>query len=79
MRRCDDDEKTYLKFIAAEVKKQSSSNNTSSNTTTAATTLLQIPQTAKEPTIPSTKGYLVQEIRDQLYWVTDGSYNTMLW
>ena len=37
---------------------------------------LQIPQTAKEPTIPA-KGYLVQEIRDQLYWVTDGSYNTM--
>jgi glyoxylase-like metal-dependent hydrolase (beta-lactamase superfamily II) len=28
------------------------------------------------PTIPA-KGYLVQEIRDHLYWVTDGSYNTM--
>ena len=28
------------------------------------------------PTIPK-KGYLVEEIRDNLYWVTDGSYNTM--
>ena len=28
------------------------------------------------PQIPA-KGYLVQEIRDHLYWVTDGSYNTM--
>jgi glyoxylase-like metal-dependent hydrolase (beta-lactamase superfamily II) len=28
------------------------------------------------PTIPA-KGYLVQEIRDGLYWVSDGAYNTM--
>jgi len=28
------------------------------------------------PAIPA-KGYLVQEIRDGLYWVTDGAYNTM--
>lgn len=27
-------------------------------------------------TLPE-KGYLVEEIRDNLYWVTDGSYNTM--
>ena len=36
----------------------------------------QIPETAKGPTIPS-KGYLVKEIRDGLFWVTDGAYNTM--
>ena len=30
----------------------------------------------KGPAIPP-KGYLVQEIRDHLYWVTDGSYNTI--
>ncbi|MGD1837835.1 MAG: MBL fold metallo-hydrolase [Nitrososphaeraceae archaeon] len=36
----------------------------------------QIPQTAKGPEIPS-KGYLVEEIRDDLFWVTDGAYNTM--
>jgi glyoxylase-like metal-dependent hydrolase (beta-lactamase superfamily II) len=36
----------------------------------------QIPEAAKGPAIPP-KGYLVQEIRDHLYWVTDGSYNTI--
>ena len=35
-----------------------------------------IPDAAMGPTIPK-KGYLVEEIRDNLYWVTDGSYNTM--
>jgi len=29
------------------------------------------------PAIPPGKGYFVQEIRDRLYWVTDGLYNTM--
>jgi glyoxylase-like metal-dependent hydrolase (beta-lactamase superfamily II) len=40
------------------------------------TTTIPLPQAAKGPTIPA-KGYLVEEIRDQLYWVTDGAYNTM--
>ena len=44
------------------------------NTSNAAQT--QIPESAKGPAIPE-KGYLVEEIRDNLYWVTDGSYNTM--
>jgi glyoxylase-like metal-dependent hydrolase (beta-lactamase superfamily II) len=35
-----------------------------------------LPTQAQGPTIPS-KGYLVEEIRDGLYWVTDGTYNTM--
>jgi len=35
-----------------------------------------IPESARGPAIPE-KGYLVEEIRDNLYWVTDGSYNTM--
>src|SRR4029078_4691666 len=48
---------------------QDPSNSTSVNAT-------QIPENAKGPTIPS-KGYLVEEIRDGLYWVTDGVYNTM--
>ena len=38
---------------------------------------IQIPNMAKGPAINPAKGYLVQEIRDHLYWVTDGSYNTM--
>ena len=36
----------------------------------------QIPQTAKGPEIPS-KGYLVEETHDDLFWVTDGTYNTI--
>src|SRR5688572_15934801 len=36
----------------------------------------QLPEAAKGPAIPS-KGYLVEEIRDGLFWVTDGAYNTM--
>ena len=36
----------------------------------------QIPETAKGPAIPS-KGYLVEEIRDGIFWITDGAYNTM--
>ena len=39
-------------------------------------TTTQLPETAKGPTIPS-KGYLVEEIRDDLFWVTDGAYNTL--
>ena len=36
----------------------------------------QIPETAKGPAIPS-KGYLVEEIRDGLFWVTDGVFDTI--
>ena len=36
----------------------------------------QIPEAAKGPAIPS-KGYLVEEIRDGLFWVTDGVFNTI--
>jgi len=39
-------------------------------------TIVQIPHAAKGLAIPA-KGYLVQEIRNHLYWVTDGSYNAM--
>src|SRR6185503_11110742 len=35
-----------------------------------------LPAQAQGPSIPS-KGYLVEEIKDSLYWVTDGSYNTI--
>ena len=36
----------------------------------------QIPEAAKGPAIPS-KGYLVEEIRDGLFWVTDGVFDTI--
>ena len=64
----EDEETAYLKFVSQIVKE---SNNSSKNPTT-----VQITDAAKGPAIPA-KGYLVQEIRDHLYWVTDGSYNTM--
>ena len=63
-------EEAYLRFVSGIVQQQSS-NNTNTTTTTT-----QIPETAKGPAIPE-KGYLVQEIGDQLYSVSDGSYNTM--
>ncbi len=43
---------------------------------TNATTTASVPDISKGPPIPS-KGYLVEEIRDGLYWITDGVYNTM--
>jgi glyoxylase-like metal-dependent hydrolase (beta-lactamase superfamily II) len=39
-------------------------------------TMTHIPESARGPTI-SEKGYLVEEIRNNLFWVTDGSYNTI--
>jgi glyoxylase-like metal-dependent hydrolase (beta-lactamase superfamily II) len=63
------EETAYLKFASQAVKQ-------SDNSSTAGATI-QLPEAAKGPPIPTTKGYLVQEIRDHLYWVTDGSYNTM--
>jgi glyoxylase-like metal-dependent hydrolase (beta-lactamase superfamily II) len=63
-------EEAYLRFVS-DIVQQQSSNNTNTTTTT-----IQIPETAKGPAIPE-KGYLVQEIGDQLYSVSDGSYNTM--
>jgi glyoxylase-like metal-dependent hydrolase (beta-lactamase superfamily II) len=68
-------------IIAASIRSGSSISNSTSNSTQAssssATNQLAIPEAAKGPTIPPEKGYLVEEIRGGLYWVTDGSYNTM--
>lgn len=63
------DKESYLKFVSA-----AEMNYDMNKTSNAAQT--QIPESAKGPVIPE-KGYLVEEIRDNLYWVTDGSYNTM--
>ena len=75
----DSVETVYLKFISqalesnANTTGNSSSNSNNKSSISSAT---QVPEAAKGPTIPA-KGYLVQQIRDHLYWVTDGSYNTM--
>lgn len=36
-----------------------------------------VPDDAKGPPIDPAKGYLVEEIRDGLYWITDGTYQVM--
>ncbi len=63
------DEDGYVKFIASKVN-ESTTNNTKS------AEAMPIPDAAKGPTIPP-KGYLVEELGDNLYSVTDGAYNTM--
>ena len=63
------DEDGYVKFIVLKVN-ESTTNNTKSAET------LPIPDAAKGPSIPS-KGYLVEELGDNLYSVTEGAYNTM--
>jgi glyoxylase-like metal-dependent hydrolase (beta-lactamase superfamily II) len=72
------EEEAYLKLVSSTSQQQSSNvsgpNGGNLANTTATST---IPQTARGPTIPSEKGYLVQEIGDQLYAVSDGSYNAM--
>jgi glyoxylase-like metal-dependent hydrolase (beta-lactamase superfamily II) len=64
----EDEETAYLKFASQAVKQPSNS------TATAAS--MQIPQAAKGPPIPA-KGYLVQQLKGGLYWLTDGAYQTM--
>ena len=63
------DEDGYVKFIASKVNESTTNNAKSAET-------LPIPDAAKGPSITS-KGYLVGELGDNLYSVTDGAYNTM--
>jgi hypothetical protein len=67
-------EEVYLKSVS-EVQQQSDNRNSSVTTTNNTTT--QVPNAAKGPTIPTDKGYLVQEIGEDLYSVSDGVYNAM--
>ena len=64
------DNQGYLKFVSTTMSNDSNSVGGEN------VTMTQIPESARGPPIPET-GYLVEEIRDNLYWVTDGSYNTM--
>src|SRR6478672_420216 len=62
----DIDKFTSLLMSKAAAESSNNTNNTSS----------ALPAAAIGPKIPA-KGYLVQEIRDGLYWLTDGAYQTM--
>ena len=64
----EDEETAYIKFASQAVKQ--SDNSSTVNAT------IQLPEAAKGPPIPA-KGYLVQQIGDGLYWLTDGAYQTM--
>src|SRR6266496_6838177 len=67
----DHEDYGYLKFASYAVKQAYAAKQNSTVNST-----IHIPAIAMGPQIP-TKGYLVQEIRDHLYWVTDGAYDTM--
>jgi glyoxylase-like metal-dependent hydrolase (beta-lactamase superfamily II) len=64
------DKKGYLRFVSNTMS------NNSSSIEGENVAMTQIPESAKGPPIPD-EGYLVEEIRDNLYWVTDGTYDTM--
>jgi glyoxylase-like metal-dependent hydrolase (beta-lactamase superfamily II) len=66
----EDEETAYLKFASQAVKQSSNSS------ATAGANNIQLPEAAKGPPIPA-KGYLVQQIKGGLYWLTDGAYQTM--
>ena len=73
------DEKENTRLVALEpynINKSSIDNNSKDISNNSNISKLIIPETAKGPEIPS-KGYLVEEIRDGLYWVTDGAYQTI--
>ena len=53
-----------------------SNTTTSSNASSIANSKIDLPKEAIGPSIPS-KGYIVQEIGNNLYAVSDGAYNTM--
>ena len=75
----DNVETVYLKFVSQALKESNANTSSASGTSNNRSSVIsatQVPEAAKGPTIPA-KGYLVQQIRDHLYWVTDGSYNTM--
>jgi glyoxylase-like metal-dependent hydrolase (beta-lactamase superfamily II) len=61
----------------SSISSNSTSNSTQASSSSSSTNQLAIPEAAIGPTIPPEKGYLVEEIGGGLYWVTEGSYNTM--
>jgi glyoxylase-like metal-dependent hydrolase (beta-lactamase superfamily II) len=71
----DENESDIGAIVAASVT--TNSTQASSSSFSSVTNQSSIPEAAIGPTIPPEKGYLVEEIRGGLYWVTDGAYNTM--
>jgi hypothetical protein len=53
------------------------SNNNTNNTNITTSTAGSISENARGPAIPQDKGYLVQELGNNLYFLTNRAYNTM--
>jgi len=66
--RYHDNTDTYTISIEAFVRHQASEPEP---------TLAPIPDSARGPAIDPDKGYFVEEIKDGLYWVTEGTYQVM--
>jgi glyoxylase-like metal-dependent hydrolase (beta-lactamase superfamily II) len=64
-------------IVATSLTTNSTQAPPSTSSSSSITNQSAIPEGAKGPMIPPEKGYLVEQIRGGLYWVTDGSYNTM--
>ena len=65
-------------FCIAACSSQSQEEQTvAPNPAQAAQGAAPLPDAARGPAIPQDKGYWVEEVRDGLYWVTDGSYTHM--
>jgi glyoxylase-like metal-dependent hydrolase (beta-lactamase superfamily II) len=65
----------YQTAIAQQQADNETTSSISNNTNV--TTTGSIPENARGPAIPQDKGYLIQELGDNLYFLTNGAYNTM--
>jgi glyoxylase-like metal-dependent hydrolase (beta-lactamase superfamily II) len=65
----------YQNAIAQQQAINETTSSISNNTNV--TTTGSIPENARGPAIPPDKGYLIQELGDNLYFLTNGAYNTM--
>jgi glyoxylase-like metal-dependent hydrolase (beta-lactamase superfamily II) len=65
----------YQTAIAQQQADNETTSSISNNTNV--TTTESIPENARGPAIPQDKGYLIQELGDNLYFLTNGAYNSM--
>jgi CBS domain containing-hemolysin-like protein len=70
----------YYQHATVQQQQQQTNNQTSStsisNNNTNMTTGT-VPENARGPAISKDKGYLIQDLGDNLYFLTNGAYNTM--
>jgi glyoxylase-like metal-dependent hydrolase (beta-lactamase superfamily II) len=64
-------------IVSAQQQADNETTPLMSNASNITTTAGSIPENARGPAIPQDKGYLVQELGNNLYFLTNGAYNTM--